>query len=331
MSNSREDDLVFQDCINPQVLLLASRFDLSCDYVVAQLRRRGTPYFRLNSEDFDQFAIVAVPSEPGVYLEAQGTTIRLSPETLKAILFRRAVYPREPFTDKHSVHEQLSRSQRSAFMRSFMMFESCKWINHPAATYKAEHKAVQLSLAHKLGFNIPRTVITNNSNGIRQVAGDDLTIAVKGLETVLVWQGGFETFGYTSLVDTALAEQSHLSSAPLIAQEALENKLDLRVTVVGDQVFSASVTLDGNPIRGDWRLEKTGAAFTPFDLPPTISEKCLRFTKSLGLEFGALDLALQQDRYFFLEINPTGEWGWLVDQADLPIDKAIADSLLDWQ
>ena len=256
---------MMQDHINPEVLLLASRFDLSCDYVVAQLKRRGTPYFRLNLK-IRQFAIVAVPSEPGVYLEAHGKTIRLNPETLKAIYFRRAVYPREPLTDKHSVHEQLSRSHRSAFSVAFMMFDSCKWINHPAATYKAEHKAVQLSLAHKLGFSIPRTVITNNSSGIMQAAEGDLTIAVKGLETVLVWQGGLETFGYTSLVDTALAEKSHLSTAPLIAQEALENKLDLRVTVVGDQVFCASVTLDGNPIRGDWRLEKTGAGFTPFDL-----------------------------------------------------------------
>ena len=317
-----------QDRVTPQVLLLASKFDFSCDYVVAQLRRRGTPYFRLNSEDFEQFAIIAVPSEPGVYLEARGLSIQLSPETLKSIYFRRAVYPQEPFTDRHSVHEQLSRSHRSAFMRSFMVFDSCKWINHPAATYKAEHKAVQLSVAHNLGFNIPRTVITNNSEGILQAAEGDRTIAVKGLETVLVWKGGLETFGYTSLIDTGFAEHSHLSSAPLIAQEALEDKLDLRVTVVGDEVFCASVTSRGNPIRGDWRLEKTDAEFRPFDLPPDISEMCLRLTKSLGLVFGALDLAVQQDTYFFLEINPTGEWGWLVDQADLPIDKALADSLL---
>ena len=278
--------------------------------------------------DFEQFAVIAVPSEPGVYLDAQGLSIQFSPETLKAIYFRRAVYPQEPFTDKHSVHEQLSRSHRSAFMRSFMVFDSCKWINHPTATYKAEHKAVQLSVAHKLGFNIPRTVITNNSEGILRAAHGDRTIAVKGLETVLVWKDGLETFGYTSLVDTGFAEHSNLAAAPLIAQEALENKLDLRATVVGDKVFCASITSRGNPIRGDWRLKKTDAEFRPFDLPPDISELCLHLTKSLGLVFGALDLAVQKDTYFFLEINPTGEWGWLVDQASLPIDEAIVDSLL---
>ena len=314
--------------LRPQVLLLASRFDVSCDYVVAQLRTLGASYFRFNSEDFEQFVISLIPDEPGIYFHGQGLTVQLSPETLKAIYFRRGVYPREPLTDKLSVHEQLSRSHRAAFMRSFMVFDSCRWINHPAATYKAEQKAVQLSTARRLGFNIPRTVITNNSEGIVRAANGDQNIAVKGLDTVLVWQGELETFGYTSLVATSFAERAHLSSAPLIAQEALEHKLDLRVTVVGDRIFCVAVTKGGNPIRGDWRLEKTGAEFRPYDLPPDISEKCLRLTKSLGLVFGAIDLAFQEDTYFFFEINPTGEWAWLVDQGRLSIDKAIADSLL---
>ena len=310
------------------MLLLASRFDLSCDYVVAQLRRRGTSYFRLNTEDFEHYSIIAAPDKPSVVLVSEDITVQLSPEHLSSVYFRRAVYPREPSTERHSLHEQLNRSHRSVFMRSFMVFDSCKWINHPVATYKAEHKAVQLAMARKLGFDIPRTVITNDSLGILEVANRDRTVAVKGLDTVLVWQDDLETFGYTALVDTAFATQSYLSSAPLIAQEALEHKLDLRVTIVGDQVFCAAVTLRGKPIKGDWRLEKAGAEFRAYNLPLEIADKCLRLTKCLDLVFAAIDLAVQEGKYFFLEVNPTGEWGWLVDQGNLPIDKAIVDSLL---
>ena len=151
---------------------------------------------------------------------------------------------------------------------------------------------------------------------------------MKGLDTVLVWQEDLETFGYTALVDTEFATRAYLSSAPLIAQEALRHKLDLRVTVVGDQVFCAAITVRDKPIEGDWRLEKSDAEFRPFNLPAEISDKCLRLTKCLGLVFAAIDLAVQKDKYYFLEVNPTGEWGWLVDQSDLTIDRAIADSLL---
>lgn len=312
----------------PAVLLLASKFDFSCDYVVAQLKKQGVTYFRFNSEDFDEFAVVAVPEESTVFLEAHGTAVECNPESLKSIYFRRAVYPREPSVNGESLDEQLNRTHRSAFMRSFMVLDSCKWMNHPAATYQAEHKAVQLSLAHRLGFTIPRTVITNHSKGVLQAAAGDRLVAVKGLETVLLWQGKLETFGYTSLVDTEFAQRSYLSSAPLIAQQALEDKLDLRVTVVDDQVFCVSVTAHGHPIIGDWRLAKTDAEFQLFELPPDVVKRCLRLTASLGLVFEAIDLALRDGTYFFLEINPTGEWGWLVDQAGLAIDKAISNSLM---
>ena len=213
-------------------------------------------------------------------------------------------------------------------MRGLMVFGECMWINNPVATYKAEHKAVQLYTARRTGFDVPRTVITNDAQGVRQVAENDSTVAIKGLDTVLVWEDGFETFGYTSLVETEFAAKSRLSNAPLIAQEALKNKLDLRVTVVGDQIFCVAISSKGNPIRGDWRLAKADAEFSPYELPNHIAEKCIQITESLGLVFGAIDLAVEGDTYFFLEINPTGEWGWLKQHKDLSIDRAIVDHLL---
>lgn len=49
--------------------------------------------------------------------------------------------------------------------------------------------------------------------------------------------------------------------------------------------------------------------------------------KSLGLRFGGIDLAVSDGEYYFLEVNPTGEWAWLVDATALPIDEAIAGAL----
>ena len=317
--------------IEPQILLLASRFDLACDYVVSQLRRRCAAYFRLNTEDFDQFAIVAFPDEPSVQIRSAELEILLQQPQLKAIYFRRGVYPREAFTSQDSPDEQLARTHRSAFMRSFMAFDSCQWMNHPAATYKAEQKVVQLATAKRIGFSIPRTVITNHASGISAAAQGEQTVAIKGLDTVLVRDDDSETFGYTTIMETKAAEQAHLSSAPLVAQQALTEKLDLRVTVVGKQVFCSSVTRSGQPIQGDWRLEKEGSTFQQYELPKEIATKCVQLTQTLGLVFGAIDLAVQDGTYYFLEINPTGEWAWLVDKSNLPIDREIANKLMDNQ
>ena len=315
--------------ITPQILILASKFDLACDYVVSHLRRRNASYFRVNSEDLGQFAITAFPDEAKVLLSADNLEIRLEQPHLKAIYFRRGVYPREVFTPQHSVNDQLARTHGSAFMRSFMVFNDCRWVNHPAATYKAEQKALQLATARKVGLNVPRTVITNNAAGIRLAAQGDAVVAVKGLDTVLVREDDVETFGYTSLLATTSAESACLASTPLVAQQALTNKLDLRVTVVGNQVFCCAVKHGTQPIQGDWRLAKSGAKFQRYELPQDVASKCLHLTKTLGLVFGAIDLAIQDGVYYFLEINPTGEWAWLVDQTDQPIDEAIAATLLE--
>ncbi len=331
MNASNEGERGQRVKIAPEVLILASKFDLSCDFVVAQLRRRKASYFRLNSEDLNGLRVVAVPEESSVFIHADRFDVELRPDTLEAVYFRRGVYPRESGTPQRSAQDQLARAHWSAFIRSFMMFDSCLWVNHPMATYKAEHKPVQLSVAHSLGFALPRTVITNDAAGIDLAAGDAQKVAVKGLDTVLVWQDGLETFGYTTLINTDLAKRSNLSPAPFIAQEALEEKLDLRVTVVGKHVFCASVTDEGSPIPGDWRLNKPRANFSTFELPLDIKRLCVELCNRLGLVFGAIDIALQNGVYYFLEVNPTGEWGWLVDQANLPIDHAIAEVLLEAQ
>ena len=48
----------------------------------------------------------------------------------------------------------------------------------------------------------------------------------------------------------------------------------------------------------------------------------------LGLRFAAIDLLADVDgRHWFLELNPNGEWGWLQQQAGLPLADALADEL----
>jgi glutathione synthase/RimK-type ligase-like ATP-grasp enzyme len=67
----------------------------------------------------------------------------------------------------------------------------------------------------------------------------------------------------------------------------------------------------------------------PHELPPELSSRCAELVASLGLEFGAIDLLLEPDgRYWFCEINPNGEWGWL-QNSGLPIAEALASRLLD--
>lgn len=99
----------------------------------------------------------------------------------------------------------------------------------------------------------------------------------------------------------------------------------LRVTVIGDMVWCNQVLYNNKEIEGDWRLHsKQYLSYPSFDLPIDVQKLCVLLVKSLGLVYGAIDLALSNDVFWFIEINPTGEWAWL----DSPKSK-IADTIVD--
>jgi hypothetical protein len=313
--------------IEPSVLILGSKYDFSCDYVTVRLLQSGTKYLRLNSEDIELHRFVLDPLARELFCTVDNTSYRIANDTLRSVWYRRAVYPRDYGSCVPvDISEQIARIQWAAFMRGMMIFNSAKWMNHPTATYSAEQKIVQLATANDLGFAIPRTIISNDSASAATVAIQE--IVLKGIDTVLAYRDNKEFFAFVETLQTSALAALDLHAIPVTIQEAIEPKTDLRVTVVENQVFAAEITADKRGIGGDWRKNKKDLAYTKCTLPRHIERLCIDLTARFGLTFGAIDLARHGDEYWFLEINPTGEWAWLVDSANLPIDEAIANALI---
>lgn len=118
-----------------------------------------------------------------------------------------------------------------------------------------------------------------------------------------------------------------MGSAPAIAQQALRDKIDMRITVVGDEVFAVRILKNSRGIEGDWRVTpKDQLSYNSFRLPLADEDRCREFARRMGLAFAAIDLVETEEGLFFIEVNPTGEWSWLVAE-DRPIDAAIASWL----
>lgn len=313
--------------IHPKVLILASRYDLSCDYITSKLYKRKIDYFRINKEDFPLSSIVLDPQIPKLDLSLNENKVSVLLTDLHSIWYRRPVFIRETNIKNFSAQKLFERLQWMEFTRGFMIFDDCKWMNHPMATFRAENKIVQMNVASKIGFRIPKTIITNSHDCILSNYSDKENIVMKGLDTVYIKKVNCDIFGYTTIVNKKDIHKSDISTAPVIVQEFLNQKIDLRVTVVSNEVYCASIKNFGEPIYGDWRLFKDTVTFEEFCLPVSVRKWCIELTKTLGLNFSAIDLAIQGNKYFFLEINPTGEWGWLIEKVGFPIDESILNFL----
>lgn len=310
--------------IRPQVLVLANLHDFSTDKVCVELATADVPFLRLNR---DGMADVRVRLDPlaarlDVYAEGQQWSVD---STVRSVWFRQPTYLRNPDGRVIPAADQLERSQWMAFIRALSVFET-RWVNDPAATYRAESKAWQLRIAREAGFDVPATLITNDVDApVAAQLGEPL--ALKALDTVLLREGEEQFFAFTQLLSWADCRSEDFKRVPVTLQAALIDKLDLRVTIIGDRLWCVAIRSAGEGIEGDWRLRKKGdLVYEPFSMPPAIESLCFALMARMDLVMGCIDLAIAGGRYWFIEINPTGEWGWL-DSRERPLARTIAETL----
>jgi len=204
------------------------------------------------------------------------------------------------------------------------------WINDPWAAARAELKGNQFCAAVRAGLRVPRTLISDDARAIRafvdEVGGG---VVCKSLGDPVVWESDRSAgFLYTSQVtEGVLAGLEDRTPVPAIYQERLIPLAEHRITVVGDEVFAARVRVDPDAV--DWRRRLVdGVAFDAVSLAPELEAAVRDTVARLGLRFGAVDLLETADAVWFLEVNPSGAYGWLERRLDLPITEAICDQLL---
>jgi len=127
-----------------------------------------------------------------------------------------------------------------------------------------------------------------------------------------------------------LANFRGLALAPMILQEYVPKRAELRVTVVGDRIFAALIDSQASRrTRHDWRhYDFDATAYSAHELPASVAAACRRLLAYFGLRFGAIDLVLTPNGdYVFLELNPVGQWAFIEDLTGMPIAAALAEDL----
>ena len=140
-------------------------------------------------------------------------------------------------------------------------------------------------------------------------------------------------FVYTNRVrEEDLAGAEALRHCPMVFQELIPKACELRVAYVAGETFAGALEATGTS-RGhtDWRrAAPEECRWQKAVLPNEVTSGLQALMSELGLVFGAVDLiCTPAGEHVFLEVNPSGEWGMLERDLDLPISEAIAEALLE--
>lgn len=197
------------------------------------------------------------------------------------------------------------------------------FFNQVGASRQATLKPYQLALANAHGFKVPMTSIGNDAEQARRFvmerSGNCIYKPFTGTDF-----GFFETRRFDLATD--LTELWRIEYCPIQIQDYISGDIDLRVTVIGDEVFAAAVDLTGSRHGVDSRVERLPT--TVYRLSSEVERKISELVCRMGLRYAALDLRLgRDDELTFFELNPEGQYLWIEIDTGLPISAALARTL----
>jgi glutathione synthase/RimK-type ligase-like ATP-grasp enzyme len=319
------------------VLVITDLFDETADAVLRALNYRGVPWTRLNGQDIPAgVELVLDPlslAKSALHIRRTGQTLPL--DRVRSVwLWKAASFdlkPGRPAAELEFI-DSAWRDTLAALERA--LGEQCLFVNGIDRAREANDKPHQLRVARALGFTLPETLVTNSPDAARAFCERHREVIFKLVNQVpIVQRGDSPGFIYTTRLTAAdKAALESLTATPGIFQALVEKKLDIRVTVVGDQVFAAEIHSQGHDeTRVDFRKVWRAGLTLPHrvhELPPIVHAQCIALVKRLGLSYGAIDLIQKPDGdYVFLEINPSGMFGWIQHATRMPISIALADLL----
>jgi glutathione synthase/RimK-type ligase-like ATP-grasp enzyme len=308
------------------ILALTSRGDLTTDYVIAALNEAGAVVTRLNTNDLlNDWCFCLTPD--GQSFRSGDRMIR--PDDVTAVYYRRTYAPQPPPSVDRRGRLFAAREGRIV-LRALYAALTCPWISHHAAIAAAENKPRQLAAARRLGLRVPDTIVTNDPHIAKAFFAKHTVVATKALSYGDLGEGKVL---HTSIVQgwqDAFADA--IASAPTLLQQYIEKQADYRVTVVDDQVFACRIDSQRAAISSvDMRrgLSDLSMSHDLVTLPADIAHLCVDIVKEMHLRFGAIDLVLDLDgQFWFLEVNPNGQWAWIQQRTGARIANAIAEGLM---
>lgn len=319
--------------VKDTILVLTNSLDgIHSEVVISKLRNLGEKVFRLDVDRIDKGVglVLGIDTEKFECIVSDGTDLSL--EKVKSVWYRRPARFNVDISDqlqKNFVEDELAELLSGIWLS----LDNCFWLPNPHHLERASKKIWQLTVAKQIGLKTPRTIFTNDPERVlkfyKECKGRVVHKTLK--RTFLNYDNRGFRIPVTLVTPKHLKQVDLVRKAPSFFQEYVEKEYDARITVVGRKVFAVRIDSQSHPLTAvDWRQPELidKIPYSKIELPQATENLVLTLLDRLGLNFGALDFAVNpKGEYIFLEVNPTGQWYWLEHLTGALISDAICDIL----
>jgi glutathione synthase/RimK-type ligase-like ATP-grasp enzyme len=297
------------------------------DIFFEYLTSKNIPFFRLNSDRMNHLQKISVNENSFELTDETGNTIYS--QDIKAVWHRKAWGISTP--------EELDEDYKKIFLSGYAslrynlitVLENIPWTNPYENERKIDgNKMLQLKIAKDHHLTTPQTIFSNDEKKITAFFHEHCNgKAVAKLHSLTA-----KTMSGENLISTMVIEENtleHISDityCPMIFQPYVDKAYELRIVYIAGEFFTGKINNSDNV---DWRSAQGDYSWSAYELPQDVKSGLASMMEEMGLYIGAIDMIRGKDgKYYFLEVNPQGEWGMLQKELGFPIAERIADNLI---
>jgi ATP-GRASP peptide maturase of grasp-with-spasm system len=198
------------------------------------------------------------------------------------------------------------------------------------------NKLLVLRAARETGLLIPDFYVTDHRAGVDQVLDQTPDLITKAMSDGLYCFEETQTrtgyFSYTEQLNSVMTAGLPAHFSPSFLQKNIAKKFEVRVFFLEGKCYSMAILSQADEqTKTDFRKynEKKPNRYVPFILPREIEDKINRLFDKLELNTGSADLLVDQDDdFYFLEINPVGQFGMVSGPCNYFLEKQVALNLM---
>ena len=193
-------------------------------------------------------------------------------------------------------------------------------------------KLINLDKAQQAGLLIPQTsIVTGGYKSIKTQLARKKYIT-KLIESDFIKIEDYDVAAPT--VELNFEKETDLDKykASSLIQEQIKKKYELRIFHLDKKNFASAIFSQNNEkTRVDFRNydRETPNRLVPYTLPQNIDKAINKFMSSINMRSGSIDIIVDDNLdYYFLEVNPIGQFNMVSGPCNYNIEKYIADYLI---
>lgn len=320
----------------PIAILLSESSDLNFHLIRHVLQHRRVPFLHIDptvkNRNFD-FSLITECDGVRVREEILDWHMsRYDLASIRAVWNRGAAYSGGRRTNSRTSANLVYHESVYAYEYIWWLLRHSEWINPLLDCRASRNRLIQCRVAASCGMNVPKQIVATKGKEIAEFSRSGGRHIIKCIS-----QGSPHEVGPYTLKTEYFREESARKyakkrlSAPVMLQDYLEKDHELRVVVVGGDVFAAAIDSAKHEATAlDSRLWKeAGLSYYRVKLNDSESNCLARINSELGLRYSSMDLVRGKDGLlYFLEANPSGQWSFIEMQTGFSITEKIVNLLV---